>query len=82
MIDEICERYDHVITLEDGAKMGGFGSAVAEYIIEKEHRPSVKILGIPDRIVEHGTQEELHDEVGIGVEGIKKAVSNILVSIK
>tara|TARA_R110001599_G_scaffold244895_1_gene444989 strand:- start:90154 stop:92067 length:1914 start_codon:yes stop_codon:yes gene_type:complete len=79
LIDKICEKYDHIITLEDGAKMGGFGSAVAEYIIEKENRPSVKILGIPDVIVEHGTQEELHDEVGIGVEGIKEAIKGILV---
>lgn len=78
LIDEICEKYDHIITLEDGAKMGGFGSAVAEYLIEKEHRPSVKILGIPDRIVEHGTQEELHDEVGIGVEGIKEAILKVM----
>ncbi len=82
LIDEICDKYHHIITLEDGAKMGGFGSAVAEYIIEKDHRPSVKILGIPDVVVEHGTQEELHAEVGIGVEGVKEAVSNILVSIK
>ncbi len=79
LIDDICEKYDHIITLEDGAKMGGFGSAVAEYIIEKENRPSVKILGIPDVVVEHGTQEELHDEVGIGVEGIKEAIEKILI---
>lgn len=81
LIDEICDKYDHIITLEDGAKMGGFGSAVAEYIIEKENRPSVKILGIPDVIVEHGTQEELHDEVGIGVKGIKEAVISVLEKV-
>ena len=79
LIDAICQKYSHIITLEDGAKMGGFGSAVAEYLIEKEHRPSVKIMGIPDVIVEHGTQEELHNEVGIGVEGIKEIVMKILV---
>lgn len=70
LIDEVCEKYSHIITLEDGAKMGGFGSAVAEYIAEKEDKPTLKIMGIPDRIVEHGTQEELHDEIGIGVAGI------------
>jgi 1-deoxy-D-xylulose-5-phosphate synthase len=74
LIDEVCDNYDHIITLEDHAKLGGFGSAVAEYIAEKETRPSLKIMGIPDRIVEHGTQEELHDEVGIGVAGIIEAV--------
>lgn len=78
LIDEICLKYDHIITLEDGAKMGGFGSAVAEYLIEKEEKPTVKIMGIPDRVVEHGTQEELHNEVGIGVEGILNTVLSVL----
>ncbi len=78
LIDEICEKYQHIITIEDGARLGGFGSAVAEYISEKESRPSLKILGIPDRIVEHGTQEQLHDEVGIGVEGLKSTVYSVL----
>lgn len=76
LIDKICKSYDHIITLEDGAKMGGFGSAVAEYMSEKENRPTLKIMGVPDRIVEHGTQEELHDEVGIGVTGIVETVLN------
>ncbi|MEQ8524358.1 1-deoxy-D-xylulose-5-phosphate synthase [Gracilimonas sp.] len=74
LIDQVCQEYNHIITLEDGAKMGGFGSAVAEYIAEKEERPTLKIMGIPDRIVEHGTQRELHDEIGIGVAGIIETV--------
>ncbi|MDZ7805841.1 MAG: 1-deoxy-D-xylulose-5-phosphate synthase [Gracilimonas sp.] len=76
LIDRICENYDHIITLEDGAKLGGFGSAVAEYITEKADRPTLKIMGVPDRIIEHGTQEELHDEIGIGVKGIIETVQN------
>lgn len=79
LIDEICLKYDHIITIEDGAKIGGFGSAVAEYLAEKESAPTLKIMGLPDRIIEHGTQEELHVEVGIGVEGILEEVKNILV---
>lgn len=74
LIDEVCRNYDHIITLEDGSKLGGFGSAVAEYISEKADRPTLKIMGIPDRIIEHGTQEELHDEIGIGVKGIIESV--------
>lgn len=74
LVDQVCQEYNHIITLEDGAKMGGFGSAVAEYIAEKEERPTLKIMGIPDRIVEHGTQRELHDEIGIGVAGIIETV--------
>jgi len=74
LIDEACQRYDHIITLEDGSRLGGFGSAVAEYISERSDRPTLKIMGIPDRVIEHGTQEELHDEIGIGVKGIIESV--------
>lgn len=79
LLDEICLKYDHIITLEDGARLGGFGSAVAEYLAEKESRPTLKIMGLPDRIIEHGTQEELHAEVGIDVEGIIKNVRKVLI---
>lgn len=79
LLDEICLKYDHIITLEDGARMGGFGSAVAEYISEKESRPTLKIMGLPDRIIEHGTQEELHAEVGIDVDGIIENVKTVLI---
>ncbi len=79
LLDEICMRYDHIITVEDGARLGGFGSAVAEYISQKEERPTLNIMGLPDRIIEHGTQEELHTEVGIDVDGIVANVKEILI---
>lgn len=79
LLDEICQKYDHIITIEDGSKIGGFGSAVAEYLAEKETSPTLKVMGLPDRIIEHGTQEELHQEVGIGVEGVIKQVKSLLV---
>lgn len=78
MIDHVLNEYDHIITIEDGAKMGGFGSAVTEYVAEKGFGVSVKIMGVPDRIVEHGTQRELHDEVGIGPDGIISEVKKRL----
>ncbi|RNC83417.1 MAG: 1-deoxy-D-xylulose-5-phosphate synthase [Balneola sp.] len=79
LLDEICMKYDHIITLEDGARLGGFGSAVAEYIAQKEERPTLNIMGLPDRIIEHGTQEELHTEVGIDVDGVITQVKKILI---
>jgi 1-deoxy-D-xylulose-5-phosphate synthase len=78
LIDDILVRYDHIITLEDGTKIGGFGSSVAEYIASKPTRVPVTIMGVPDIIVEHGTQWELHNEVGIGPEGIVAEVKKIL----
>ncbi len=67
-------NYDKIITIEDGTILGGFGSAVAEYVAEKGVGVPMKIMGVPDRIVEHGTQRELHDEVGIGPDGIMEEV--------
>jgi 1-deoxy-D-xylulose-5-phosphate synthase len=78
LIDEILLRYHHIITIEDGSRLGGFGSAVAEYIISKSVRVPVTIMGVPDKIVEHGSQRELHDEVGIGPDGIVSQVKKIL----
>ncbi len=78
MIDHVLLNYDQIITLEDGAKIGGFGSAVAEYVAEQGVAVPVKIMGVPDQIVEHGTQRQLHDEVGIGPDGIVEEVQKRL----
>src|SRR5699024_6674581 len=78
LIDEICHNYKHIITIEDGTKLGGFGSAVAEYLSDKPHHIPVSIMGVPDHIVEHGTQEELYKEVGLDPESIKQKVRKVL----
>jgi len=77
LIDEICHTYERIITIEDGTKLGGFGSAVTEYLADKPHHIPTTIMGVPDRIVEHGTQEELHHEVELDPEGIKKKVREV-----
>lgn len=78
LIDQVCRTYERIITIEDGTRLGGFGSAVAEYLSDKPHHIPVHIMGVPDRIVEHGTQRQLHDEVGIGPDGIKAKVKEVL----
>ena len=70
MLHEIFQKFDKVITLEDGCLMGGFGSAVLEFMAENDYSAKVKRLGIPDRIVEHGEQYELHKECNFDAEGI------------
>lgn len=81
LIDELCQKYNYLITIEDGARLGGFGSAVAEYLAEKQHKPFLKMIGLPDRVIEHGTQEELHAEAGMDTEGIIKTVKELLVRV-
>ena len=70
MLDLVARKYDYVITIEDGAIHGGFGSAVAEYYMTLEKRPVMKIMGVADRVVEHGSQKQLHRELGLDAEGI------------
>lgn len=78
LINKISQKYNHIITIEDGARHGGFGSAVAEYTSDKDMRPKITIMGVPDRVIEHGTQEELHKEVGLDTEGIISTVKKVI----
>ena len=79
MLHQVFSKYNHVITVEDGSLMGGFGSAVLEFAADHQYSATIKRLGIPDRIVEHGTQEELHKECGFDVDGITGAVREVQV---
>ncbi|GAA5523196.1 1-deoxy-D-xylulose-5-phosphate synthase [Aliifodinibius salicampi] len=78
LIDEICHSFEHIITIEDGTRLGGFGSAVTEYLADKPYHIPTTIMGVPDRIVEHGTQEELHAEVGLDPKGIQEKVQEVM----
>jgi 1-deoxy-D-xylulose-5-phosphate synthase len=70
MLHEVFSNYNKVITVEDGTIVGGFGSAILEFMNEHGYKADVKILGIPDSLVEHGTPKQLYDEIGIDANGI------------
>jgi 1-deoxy-D-xylulose-5-phosphate synthase len=74
MLHEVFQKFDRVITVEDGCLQGGMGTAVLEFMIDNDYNAKVKRLGIPDRIVEHGEQIELHHECGFDPAGIANAV--------
>jgi 1-deoxy-D-xylulose-5-phosphate synthase len=78
MLDDVSKRIGRILTVEDGQIQGGFGSAVAEYIAQ--HHPNVKLHlhGIEDIFVDHGTQEELHADLGLDAKGIAKTVAEVL----
>lgn len=82
MLHEVFSRFSRVITLEDGCLEGGFGSAVIEFMADNGYQASVKRLGLPDTIIEHGEQIELHDECGIGPNGIEQAVLRMLEPVR
>lgn len=77
LLHEIAAEFDKIITVEDGTIVGGFGSAVLEFFNEHGYKPEVKLLGIPDRIVEHGKPEELHRECGYDAAAIAAAVREL-----
>lgn len=77
LLHEIFGKFKKVITVEDGCLMGGFGSAVIEWMTDHGYQAQVKRLGIPDEVIEHGEQIELHRECGFDPEGIAKAVRDL-----
>ncbi len=78
LLHEACKNYTTLVTVEDGAVTGGFGSAVLEFMATYGYKNQVKTLGIPDRLVEHGTLKELHRECGYDTEGIITTVRELM----
>lgn len=74
LLDTIANGPFHqVVTVEDGVKKGGLGSAVAEYFEQAGYKKDVTILGLPDQFIEHATVEELHHDCGIDIDSIVEA---------
>lgn len=78
LLHEVFTKYGKVITVEDGCIQGGFGSAIIEFMVDHGYRSEVKRLGIPDKVVEHGEQDELYKECGFDADSIEKAVIEML----
>ena len=78
LLHKILKKYKFILTVEDGCVMGGFGSAVLEFMAENNYTNSVQRLGIPDRIVEHGSQDELYRECYYDDEAIYNFCNKML----
>ena len=70
ILHEVGEKFKYVVTLEDGCVSGGLGSAVVEYMAENGYNPTIKVMGIPDKFIEHGTPEELYRVCGMDKESV------------
>ena len=81
LLHEVFTKFKKVITVEDGCLMGGFGSAIIEFMVDQKYNSEIVRLGIPDEYVHHGTQEELWKDCGFDSKAIVKAVEKML-SIK
>ncbi|MFI3316199.1 MAG: 1-deoxy-D-xylulose-5-phosphate synthase [Rikenellaceae bacterium] len=78
MLSEIAERFDAVITIEDGVVSGGVGESINAFFASKGASPRIKTLGIPDHFVEHASQAELYAECGYDPDSICSAIDNFL----
>ncbi len=81
-LDFIASGHSKIVTLEENTLIGGFGSGVVEYFSEKNYKNEILRIGIPDEFVEHGTQAELHQLLGIDPEGIAEKVKIFLENKK
>lgn len=78
LLHQIFRKFSQVITLEDGCITGGLGSAVSEFMTDHQYQASLKRLGIPDKFIEHGTQQQLYQECGFDAKGISECISSML----
>jgi 1-deoxy-D-xylulose-5-phosphate synthase len=77
ILDEVGRKFKRVITVENGVRNGGMGSAVTEWMSDHGYEPHIKRLGLPDRFVQHGKVSELQAIVGIDKDGIIKAIQEL-----
>ena len=78
LLHEALARHEKIVTVEDGCIEGGFGSAVLEFMAQHSYKNDIRILGIPDKIVEHGAPKELHRECGYDTAAIVEAVREMM----
>ena len=78
LLHEVGRKFQHVVTIEDGCRNGGMGSAVMEWMSDQHYTCHIARLGLPDHFVEHGTVAQLQHIVGIDKEGISQAVNHEL----
>ncbi len=72
ILQEVGSRFQKIVTIEDGIRNGGLGTAVTEWMNDHGYHPQIVRMGLPDSFVEHGTVKELHHIVGLDAEAILK----------
>ena len=72
LLEEVASRFSRIITIEDGVRNGGLGSAVTEWMSDHGYTPQITRMGMPDHFVEQGTVQQLREICGIDIESIKR----------
>lgn len=74
ILHEVGKKFSRIVTIEDGVRNGGFGSAVMEWMSDHGYAPHITRLGLPDSFVEHGSIEELREIVGLDKESLFSSI--------
>ncbi|KRP27796.1 MAG: 1-deoxy-D-xylulose-5-phosphate synthase [Cryomorphaceae bacterium BACL22 MAG-120619-bin32] len=77
LLHEIFTNHEKIITIEDGVISGGFGSAILEFALENKYKNDIKILGIPDEFIEHGSVSQLQQKLYLDVESLIHYLNSI-----
>ncbi|GIV45417.1 MAG: 1-deoxy-D-xylulose-5-phosphate synthase [Ignavibacterium sp.] len=78
LLDDVASKFRKIVTLEENSIIGGFGSGIVEYFSDKNYKNDILRIGLPDKFVDHGTQEELHKLLGIDPDGIVNQVIHFI----
>lgn len=78
LLHEVFSQYDQIVTVEDGTVVGGFGSAILEFMAEHGYHARLKRLGVPDQFIDHGTQQELWRECEFDAQAIAETVREMV----
>ena len=76
ILHEVGKKFKCIVTIEDGARNGGFGSAILEWMSDHGYSPAITRMGLPDTFIEHGTVAQLRKIAGIDKESIRKEIKN------
>ena len=74
ILHKVCQSGDKIITIEDGVITGGFGSAILEFMADNNYTNNIKLLGIPDKFIKHGTTNKLKESIGLDSMGLRKEI--------
>ena len=74
ILHRVCQSGDKIVTIEDGVITGGFGSAILEFMADNNYTNNIKILGIPDKFIKHGTTNKLKESIGLDSMGLRKEI--------
>jgi len=82
LLHEVFAKFSKIITIEDGTVVGGFGTAVLEFMNQNGYTAEVKIMGIPDRLVDHGSPKELYNEIGLNAQAVAEVLREWMKDMK